>query len=239
MGMPITVEIADPQAKKGDIQKIYDYLIYVDETFSTYKETSEISQINAGKLPETQWSKDMHFILDICEQTKKETRGYFDIHHKGFIDPSGVVKGWAIGEAANLLKSLGYQNYFVDAGGDIQTAGCNNEGEPWVIGIRNPFNREEIVKRVAIQDRGIATSGTYIRGQHIYDPHQPNQALTEVASLTVIGPNILDADRFATAAFAMGSHGVEFIADLPDFEAYQIDKNGIATFTEGFSHYVL
>ncbi len=57
-------------------------------------------------------------------------------------------------------------------------------------------------------------------------------------SLTVIGPNIYDADRFATAAFAMGRDGIYFIENLEGFEGYMIDKNGMATFTTGFEGYV-
>jgi FAD:protein FMN transferase len=59
-----------------------------------------------------------------------------------------------------------------------------------------------------------------------------------IASLTVIGHNIYEADRFATAAFAMGAEGVHFIEGLAGFEAYQIDTSGVATFTTGFARYV-
>ena len=58
---------------------------------------------------------------------------------------------------------------------------------------------------------GVATSGTYFQGQHIYNPHSPAQKLHEIVSLTVIGPDILEADRYATAAFAMGRKGIIFI----------------------------
>jgi thiamine biosynthesis lipoprotein len=82
------------------------------------------------------------------------------------------------------------------------------------VGIRNPFNRAEHVKALSVTDRGVATSGTAIRGQHIYNPYHPNQPITEIISMTVIGPDVYEADRFATAAFAMGRMGVAFIAGL-------------------------
>ncbi len=59
-----------------------------------------------------------------------------------------------------------------------------------------------------------------------------------VVSLTVVGPNIYEADRFATAAFAMGEAGIMFIEKLPGFEGYMVNDNGIATFTSGFEKYV-
>jgi thiamine biosynthesis lipoprotein len=173
----------------------------------------------------------------LAEETKKQTRGYFDIVHNKKIDPSGIVKGWAIYQAALLLSKEGVRNYYVEAGGDIQVNGKNENGEAWQVGIRNPFNREEIVKVVFLRDEGIATSGTYIRGQHIYNPHKSGEEISDIMSITVIGPNIYEADRFATAAFAMGKRGISFIENLKGFEGYLIDSEGIATYTSGFEKY--
>jgi len=92
---------------------------------------------------------------------------------------------------------------------------------------------------LSVTDRGVATSGTYVRGQHIYNPLDEDQLITDVLSLTVIGPDIYEADRFATAAFAMGRNGINFIECLEDFEGYMIDKNKLATFTTGFEKWVL
>ena len=238
MGMPITVEVVDPGVTEADIEKVFAYFRSVDNTFSTYKEHSEIAKINRGELGEEAYSDDMKTILAVSEQTRQETRGYFDIRHNGILDPSGIVKGWAILQAAHLLKDGGLTNFYIDAGGDIQVAG-NKDGEPWRIGIRNPFNRKEIVKVLVVTDKGVATSGTAIRGQHIYDPHHPDTSLQDVVSLTVIGPNVFEADRFATAAFAMGKRGIFFIQQLPGFEGYMIDASARATFTSGFERYVL
>ena len=57
-------------------------------------------------------------------------------------------------------------------------------------------------------------------------------------SVTVLGPNVYEADRFATAAFAMGPEGIHFIEELSGFEGYLIDKSGLATMTSGFGDYV-
>ncbi len=59
-----------------------------------------------------------------------------------------------------------------------------------------------------------------------------------MVSLTVIGPNVYEADRFATAAFAMGKNGIAFIEQLQGFEGYQIDGAGIATMTSGFAQVI-
>src|SRR5437588_8874246 len=238
MGMPITVEVVDPHVTEADVANIFSYFRAVDDSFSTYKEHSEISKINRGELRPDEYSDDMKTILALSEQTRQETQGYFNIRHNGIVDPSGIVKGWAILQAATLLKAAGFTHFYIDAGGDIQVSG-SKDGNPWRIGVRNPFNRHEIVKVLAITDKGIATSGSAIRGQHIYDPHNPDIPLRDIVSLTVIGPNVYEADRFATAAFAMGKRGIYFIEQLPGFEGYMIDASARATFTSGFERYVL
>lgn len=238
MGMPITVEILDAGATEADIEKVFASFRAIDETFSTYKEQSEISKINRGELTGDAYSEAMKTILALSEQTRQETRGYFDIRHDGMLDPSGIVKGWAILQAARMLKAAGFVNFFIDAGGDIQVAGTK-QGHPWRVGIRNPFNRNEYVKVLALTDKGIATSGTAIRGQHIYNPHQPQMPIEEIVSLTIIGPDVYEADRFATAAFAMGKRGIYFIEQLSGFEGYMIDASARATFTSGFERYVV
>jgi FAD:protein FMN transferase len=237
MGMPITVELVGFNDAEAAIADTFDYFRKVDARYSTYKPSSEISQINRG-LPREKWSGEMRAVLDLCEQTKRETDGYFDIRRGEKIDPSGLVKGWAIQQAAKTLRKRGVENFYIEAGGDIQTNGTNASDESWRIGIRNPFDEQEIIKVLTASGQGVATSGTYIRGQHIYDPHTPDAPIETVKSLTVIGPNIYDADRFATAAFAMEANGIRFIDSLESFEGYMIDANKSATFTRGFERYV-
>lgn len=238
MDMSITVEIVDDAVTIEIIDKIFNYFKYIDNKFSAFKETSEITKINKGELKEKDYSVDMKIVLDLCQKTKDETNGYFNIKKEDKLDPSGLVKGWAIYEASKILKKQGFENFYIDAGGDIQTYGLNAESKPWRVGIRNPFNRKENVKVVTISNQGIATSGTYIRGQHIYNPFDLKEKIRDIVSLTVIGPNIYEADRFATAAFSMGKKGIEFIEKLKGFEGYIIDNKGIATYTSGFNNYV-
>jgi FAD:protein FMN transferase len=237
MGMPVTVEI--PRGGSDAVSAIsdtFDFFRKVDERYSTYKPSSEISRINEG-LPRSRWSSEMKEVLRLCDQTRKETGGFFDIMRGGKRDPSGLVKGWAIRLAARRLQERGLRDFCLEAGGDFQVAGVNAGGESWKIGIRNPFNREEIVKVVSVTNEGVATSGTAIRGQHIYDPHAPGRAIKDIASLTVIGSDIYEADRFATAAFAMGRDGIGFIESLDGLEGYMIGSDRTATFTSGFERY--
>jgi thiamine biosynthesis lipoprotein len=239
MGMPITVEIVGGNGQaSATVEEVFGYFDAVDRRFSTYKDDSEISAINQGRLGEKDYSDEMREVLALAEKTRRETGGYFDIRTSaGTLDPSGVVKGWAIRNAAALVARSGARDYFVDAGGDIQSAGHNGDGKEWRVGIRNPFDQAEIIKVVEPRGKGVATSGTYVRGQHIYDPHARDVPIEEIVALTVIGPDVLEADRFATAAFAMGRSGIGFIQQTPGLEGYLVDRNGRATFTSGFEGY--
>ena len=248
MGMPVIID-----ASHGH-EQVFNYFREIDERFSPFKKNSEVTKINDGRLDIKDATREMKLILKLAEKTKQETNGYFDVYHDGMFDPSGIVKGWAIYEASKILDKKGLKKYYINAGGDIQT-----KGGPWAVGIRNPFNSQENVKVVYLNGEGIATSGTYEKGNHIYNPKQNHSPVkfenlrtswpdlsnftsvrdsNSIVSLTVIGKNVYEADRFATAAFAMESEGINFIEKQKGLEGYMIDSNGIGTMTSGFEKYV-
>lgn len=237
MGMPVIVEVIEKNVTAVDFEEVFSFLQYVDQKFSTYKSDSEITKINQQEISTGNYSDDMQFVLTACEKTKRDTNGYFDIFRNGKLDPSGLVKGWAIYNAAKILSEKGFSNYFVEISGDIEISGLSSEKNKWKVGIRNPFDVDQIVKVLHLTNCGVATSGTYEQGQHVYDPIHPDRPLKDIVSITVIGPNIFDADRYATAAFAMQRDGIFFLERLPGFEGYMIDKDGIATYTTNFQRY--
>ena len=237
MGMTAVVEIVG--GTHESVEKVFAYFRKIDEQFSPYKETSEISRINRGEILPENYSTEVKEVLALSEQTKQETDGFFNVYtREKKLDPSGLVKGWAIQNASQMLQLEGYTDFWVEIAGDIQTAGKNEQDEDWSIGIRNPFKGDEMVKVVYVSARGVATSGTYERGTHIYNPHEDAPVESSVISLTVIGPNVYEADRFATAAYAMGEDGIMFLEHLPGFEAYAIDRNGRATMTSEFKAFL-
>jgi FAD:protein FMN transferase len=249
MGMPITIAVpdrermagAEPEARFRTVEDaaraVFTYFREVDERFSPFKPCSETSRIGRRELAPAQSSAEMKEVLRLSEQTRQMTGGFFDVWFQGRFDPSGLVKGWAINKAAGMLDADGFISFCIEAGGDIEIRGANDEGLPWAIGLRSPFDPSLLMHRLSLQNRGIATSGTYIRGEHIYNPLSGKPA-NEIASLTVVAPNVYEADRLATAAFAMGREGIAFLAAIPDLDAYMVDWSGTATFTPGFARYI-
>lgn len=237
IGMPITVLIADPAATESDINAVANWFAGVNARYSPFLASSEVCRLNAGSLNRDAVSAEFAGILARCEQARHETGGTFDITHEGRIDPSGYVKGWAVNQASSILTARGLGHHVVSAGGDLQATGRNADGAPWQVGIRNPFQHDQIVKALAISGAGVATSGTAVRGKHIYDPRHPGPLRTDLVSLTVVAPDIAEADLMATAAFAMGHDAFSFLI-AHHLDAYAIDRHGIATYTPGFRRHV-
>ncbi|MGZ5930332.1 MAG: FAD:protein FMN transferase [Rhizomicrobium sp.] len=239
MGMPISLAVSDRGVRRQDLDSVFAEFSAADAQFSPFKDDSEVSRFNRGEIAENAFSPRLREILALCEKTRRETGGYFDVNRPdGTMDPCGMVKGWAIRNAALQLAGMGFSNFCVAAGGDIQCQGVNDEGAQWSVGIRNPFLPDEIVKVLEPRGQGVATSGNYIRGEHIYDPHTGRYGSDDIVSLTVIGPDVLEADRYATAAFAMGRRGIQFIEHMPGLEGYEIDSAGMARMTTGLKKYL-
>jgi thiamine biosynthesis lipoprotein len=144
------------------------------------------------------------------------------------------VKGWAVERAAELLTSRGVPNSCINAGGDIALRGEYEPGRPWRIGIRHP---DDPMALAFVLERtgpiGIATSATYERGAHIIDPRDGLPA-TPVASATVVGRDLAEADAHATTVFVMGVEGLTWLLEHTDHEGYVITHDGRTYATPGF-----
>jgi FAD:protein FMN transferase len=250
MGMPIIIEVRDPDVDPAALDRAFDWLRWVDATFSTYKPDSEICRLNRGELALVEAHSDVRAVLARCEQVREETGGYFDARAPFLlqpaggegspaptaapVDPSGLVKGWSVERAALILEAAGALNYYINAGGDIRVRGRPVITQPyWRIGIQHPLQRDRIAAVIAAADLAIATSGAYERGEHILDPHT-GRPPSGVLSVTIVGPDLALADAYATAAFAMGEAGPPWTARLRGYQAMTIRADGVVLSTMGF-----
>lgn len=231
--MPVTVQVVDDTANGEALDAVFNDFTLLDRTFSPYVLDSAVSQVNRGELRLEDAGQLVNQAVDLCRLYERATGGYFSAWINGRFDPSGLIKGWAIDRACSILDRYGYRDYFVDAGGDVQTRGRNAEGGPWRVGIRHPVERDKVARVVLASGLAVATSGTYEKGEHILDPHSGEPA-SDWLSFTVVGPDILQADVFATACFAMGIGGLEFVAHVAGYEAYAIDRELCVSHTAGF-----
>lgn len=227
MGTMVGVDVRDPilDAELAPVlDAFFGDLREIDRRFSPYRPDSEVSRVSRGDLAVEDASDDLRWILGACEDLRRVSGGAFDARrHRGdgTLDPSGIVKGWAIEEAARRLEMAGLRAYAINAGGDVLAIGEPADGEPWRVGIRHPSRRDAVAAVLLVRDLAVATSGTYERGAHIVDP-RTGDAPRGLLSLTVLGPSLTWADAYATAAFAMGEAGLGWVHERAGYGALAI-----------------
>jgi FAD:protein FMN transferase len=235
MGMPVVVDIRDEVVDGDVLQRMFEWLRFADATFSTHKDDSEISRLNRGELGLAEALPEVREVLDRCEALRVETDGYFDVRAAAAdaIDPSGLVKGWAVDRAASILIDAGLRNFAVNVAGDMRLRGRAVPESCWSVGIQHPLEQGSIAAVVEANDLAVATSGAYERGNHVLDPHTRRPPVG-VLSVTIVGPELATADAYATAAFAMGEAGADWTARLRGYEAMTILADERVLSTPGF-----
>ena len=235
MGMPASLLLRGPGLDDGvepAVTAAYDELRLADTLFSTYQDGSEVSRLRRGELAPADADPLVREVLDLCAEAKARTDGWFDVDLPGGLDPSGLVKGWAIDRAAAVLADrLPELDVCLNVGGDVAVRSVS--GEPFTVGIEDPHERTRLLTGVPVVAGGLATSGTAARGLHIVDPHTglPVEAL---ASLSVVGPSLMWADVYATAGFARGLAGPAWIGGLPSYECLAVHPDGRVIRTAGW-----
>ncbi len=129
-----------------------------------------------------------------------------DIH----INLSAIAKGYAVDEIAELLKRKGITDFLVEIGGEVVALGKNIE-QQWTVGIEMP-NSESAIP-ITLNNKAIATSGNYRnffiwegeKYNHIIEPGTGLPVRSDLTSVSVIHPQTMIADAYATAMMVMGS----------------------------------
>lgn len=234
MGTVFSVEVRDPGVDERALDDVVRWLHWVDATFSTYKPGSEISRLGRGEIALAQCDPRVQDVLRLCDEVQRATDGYFSARAAGNLDPSGLVKGWAIEKASERLRTAGSANHCVNGGGDVQCAGDFAPGQPWRVGVTHPLLPRKLAGIVVGTDLAVATSGIAERGEHVIDPHT-GAPPSGLASVTVIGRHLTEVDAYATAAFAMGAKSQAWLEQLPGHWGFAITAEGGTWRTSGFT----
>jgi thiamine biosynthesis lipoprotein len=149
------------------------------------------------------------------------------------LDLGAVAKGFALDIAARELAP--FENFAVEAGGDLYLAGHNAAGDPWTVGIRDPRDTARVLETLHVSDTAVCTSGDYERtspvegeGHHLVNARTKRSA-SALASVTVVAESAMVADALATAAFVLGPveglkllerSGVEGLMVSPELERF-------------------
>jgi FAD:protein FMN transferase len=209
-----------------------NWLHTVDTVFSTYQPDSEICRLGRGELRLEHCRPEVAEVLGLCDNYRQLSDGYFSVTAHGVLDPSAVVKGWAVEAASTILVRAGSQRHAICGGGDLQLVGAPGD-PPWQVGIVDPFDPTRVLAVLSITAGAVATSGITQRGPHVINP-RTGQPATDLASVTVVGDRLTHADALATAALAMGHHAKEWLNCLPDVEAHAVTADGRQWATRNF-----
>ena len=235
MGTVASIHVYDRQsmaAIDAAIDDSLDEIERIEVMFSTFRPSSAISLINAGRMNLLDAPAEVLEVLDACTWLEHASGGAFSFRRAdGFLDPAGFVKGWAAERGAARLAEYGIDNFTYTVGGDLIAKGEPAPGQRWHVAIADPLNAGQVARSVETRAGAVATSGTSERGNHIRLQHGPAQ----LASFSVLGPSLTWADAFATAAFAMGPAGLTWVAQFVGYEGIAIDTLGSVTNTDGFA----
>lgn len=125
------------------------------------------------------------------------------------IDLGGIAKGWTVDRAAERLAPWGAA--LVDAGGDLRATAAP-AGEPWPVGLQDPFDEESDLFVVGLESGAIATSSIGRRrwerdGQamhHLIDPRSGRPSRSDLHTVTVLAQTAIEAEVAAKAALILG-----------------------------------
>jgi len=143
-----------------------------------------------------------------------------------YVDLSSVAKGFGVDQVSRYLNRAGVKNYLVEVGGELKARGSKPGGERWRVGIERPDaavgavdDIDELVRTIELDDRAIATSGDY---RHVFEDHgrfyshhiDPRTGYPvphEVASVSVLAKDCMQADPIGTTLSVLGAErGMRF-----------------------------
>lgn len=215
MGMPISLALrgrhADDAAGEEAWRAALAELRWVDAVLSTWRADSQVSRLGRGELALEDCDPAVAEVLRLGDDARFASGGAFDVclpDADGVrrLDPSGVVKGWAVDRAVAPLLELAGTDVCLSAGGDMVCHVADPAGEAWTIGIEHPLDPTRLVATVPVRRGAVATSGSAHRGAHVVDA-RTGRAQDALASVTVIGADLTSVDIDATSALALGVDG--------------------------------
>ncbi len=221
MGMPLSLALrgahADGAAATGAWTACLAELREVDRIFSTYRTDSYVSRLASGALGLDECPAVVSEVLALGEQMRIESGGAFDVRRTAadgsvFLDPTGVVKGWAVQRVLPYFTALDDTDVCLSAGGDMVCHVADDARPPWRIGIEDPHDPSRVLAVVPVRRGAVATSGHTHRGRHVVDA-RTGEPPVGVASVTVIGPDLTGADLDATAAYALGPDAATWLRE--------------------------
>jgi thiamine biosynthesis lipoprotein len=237
MGMPISLALRgrhrDDRAARAAWAEVMAVLRDVDRVFSTYRADSAVTRLRRGEIGVEDCPPEVVEVVELGAAAERESGGAFSIRLPGGdgslrLDPSGVVKGWAVERAAASLRVLPETDFCLSAGGDLTCRTLDPDAAPWRIGVEDPADPRRILAVLPVCTGAVATSGTAHRGHHLVDA-RTGRPPSGVASVTVVAGSLTWADIDATAAYAHGRAAARWLETRPGRSGLVVWEDGTTT----------
>lgn len=246
MAMPFTLDIVageafvvggatrDDDAYAKAAAAFHADLAWADDVFSLWRPDTPLSRLARGEITVEDCPPAVGEVLAECERYRDVTDGAFDARRPdGVLDPTGIVKTWAVARAAWRIEALDAAGWMIGASGDVLVSGVGPDGGPWRIGLADPRAGGDpqsgpLLDVVGLGDgaahRALASSGTAQHGEHIWNPAT---GAMEAAFLqaSVVGGDLVECDAWATAIVA-GGESVATAAQAHGLEVLGISRGG-------------
>jgi thiamine biosynthesis lipoprotein len=203
----------------------------LENRFSLYRDDSEISRVARGELRLTQASDELRLVYERAVEWRSQTSGAFTPHRPdGVLDLNGIVKAIGIEQAGALLHDRGFEDWCVNVGGDVLSAGSPPDRDFWSIGIVDPAERTALLCAVDLLEGrlAIATSGTSERGEHVWRTGDDT-----FIQVSVVAGDIVTADVLATAILSGGAAFLDDATGRWDIDVLAVSSAGDLRMTPG------
>ena len=241
MGMPVSLAIRGRHAVDAAGAAAWDEAVALlreaDRTFSIYRPDSVVSRLGRGELNPADCPPEVAEVLGLGALAEQQSDSAFAVRRAGpdgavVLDPSGVVKGWAVERAAAPLRELAETDFCLSGGGDLLCRTADPDGNPWRIGIEDPRDPRRVLAVVPLASGAVATSGIAHRGQHLVDA-RTGRPPSGIASVTVLADSLTWADIDATAAWVQGQSAAAWLATRPGRTGLVVWADGSTTTVTG------
>lgn len=231
MGTILSLTCSD--SGTGDPTAVLQPLFEATESlFSLHRTDSQASLVNRGELQIADTCQEFRDVLAVALSWQQATQGAFQPYGpRGGIDLTGIVKSWAMQQAARALQGAGWHDWCLNVGGDVVVDGSRPGGGAWQAGIVDPDDRTQLLGAVALRDgrTAVATSGTSERGAHIW-----RQSGSTITQATVVARDIVTADALATAVVAGGQATLGLVCRDHDVAVLAVEGDGSLLATKEF-----
>jgi thiamine biosynthesis lipoprotein len=246
MGMPFSVDLRGVRPDQSAmvhtvLDRCFDSLRDADNLMSLWRGDTPLARLSAGGARLGEMPLEVVEVLRLSVLASHETAGHFDARRPdGRIDPTGLVKGWALARVGRLLLAAGFEHWCLNGAGDVLVHGhstgatqASRTGAGWTVGVSDPANVQRLLAAVVVHDGAVATSGTTQRGGHIWAPSTGGRA-SGLQAATVVSSDIVRADIVATAAVARGRDALTWLDRLDGVEALVVYDDGGVGVTSGW-----